>query len=107
MPLFAVIGFDVAPHSMPLREAHRQEHRNYVLSHDAPVRLAGAMYDAQDNQCGSLLIFEARDEAEVRAWCEREPFHRNGVYAQLFITEWRPALNRLEPIPDWPARQAR
>ena len=101
MPLFAVIGLDVPPHSMPLREAHRTAHRDYVLARDQPIRLAGAMYDGHDNQCGSLLILEAADADSVRAWCEQEPFHSNGVYGQFVVVEWRPALNRLQPMPDW------
>jgi uncharacterized protein len=101
MPLFAVIGLDVPPHSMPLREAHRAAHRDYVLAQDRPVRLAGAMYDRQDNQCGSLLILEAPDADSVRAWFEQEPFYRNGVYGQFVVVEWRLALNRLPPMPDW------
>lgn len=103
MPLFAVIGLDVPPHAMALRETHRAAHRAYVLARDEPIQLAGAVYDGEGHQCGSLLVFEAPDADTVRAWLEQEPFHRNGVYGQLVIVEWRPALNRLQPMPDWPA----
>ncbi len=106
MPLFAVIGFDVPPHAKSLRETHRAAHRAYVLERDEPIQLAGAMYDGEGNQCGSLLVLEAPDAGSVRAWFEQEPFHRNGVYSQFVIVEWRPALNRLQPKPTWPANRS-
>jgi uncharacterized protein YciI len=102
MPLFAVVGIDSPPNATLLREAHRAAHRTHVLAHDGPIQLAGAMYDDQGNQCGSLLVFDAPDAESVRAWFENEPFYRNGVYGQFVVVEWRPVLNRLRALPDWP-----
>jgi uncharacterized protein len=101
MPLFAVIGVD-GSEGASLRERCRAEHREYYLAHDAPIRLAGAMHDDAGQQCGSLLVFEAPDAASVRAWYEREAFFCSGVYAQFTVLEWRPVLNRLPSMPEWP-----
>lgn len=100
MPLFLFIGHDHPPHAMALRDAVRAEHRAYVLDHDASIRLAGAMVDAQGNQCGTLIAFEATDVGEVRRWVEQEPFHRAGVYARTDIVEWGLALNRFDGL-EW------
>jgi hypothetical protein len=37
MPLYAFIGFDHPPHSMPLRDKLRVDHRNYVQSKECHV----------------------------------------------------------------------
>jgi uncharacterized protein YciI len=101
MPLFAFIGFDHPPHSMELRDQLRAAHREYVQSHDLGAVLAGAMYDAEGNQCGTLKIFEASSAEEVWAWYRKEPFYAQGVYKECRVVEWRMAMNLLEPTGGW------
>jgi len=105
MPLYAVIGFDHPPHSMELRDMNRQEHRAYELANDQGTRLAGALYDANGNQCGTLKIVEADNAAEVWDWYGREPFFNHDVYQTLHVIEWRLALNRLQQM-EWAAEHA-
>ena len=101
MPLYAVTGFDHPPHSMALRDRLRTEHRDYFLANDQAVKLAGAMYDNDGNQCGTLVIFEASTIDEVWDWFRREPFYKGGVYKDFHIVEWRLALNALTPTDGW------
>jgi uncharacterized protein YciI len=103
MPHFLIIAIDHEPHSMPLRNEKRSDHRRYVLENDSAIRLAGALTDDQGNQCGSLYSFEAESADAVRAWLEAEPFFRSGVYATVRVVEWNPALNRL-PSLEWRRR---
>jgi uncharacterized protein YciI len=98
MPYYAVIGFDPTPHNMPARDRHRPEHRGYVLDSDEMIRIAAAMLDGQGNQCGSIYIFEAENEAQVASWVSREPFCANGIYRELRIVQVAIALSRLPPI---------
>jgi uncharacterized protein YciI len=100
MPIFLFIGHDHPPHSMALRDAVRAEHRAYVLDNDAAIRSAGAMLDAQGNQCGTVIAFEAADVGQVHQWVESEPFYRSGVYARTEIVEWGLALNRFDRM-EW------
>ena len=100
MPYFAVIGFDHPPHSMDLREKFRLEHRAFSQGKSDVTRLAGALYDAQGNQCGTLKIFEADDAQQVRDWYRDDPFLNNGVYKDFQVIEWRLAFNKFEPT-DW------
>ena len=96
MPTFAFIGFDHPPHSMALRDKHRPEHRAYVKSNDQMLRFAGAFYDNDGNQCGTLIISEADDAEQVWNWFRSEPFFRNGVYKDTHVIEWRLALNQFD-----------
>ena len=100
MPLFAVIGFDHSPNSMDLREKFRAEHRAYSQGNDAMTRFAGAMYDAEGNQCGTLKIFEADNAQQVWDWYKKEPFFNNGVYKEFHVIEWKLAINQF-PITGW------
>jgi uncharacterized protein YciI len=99
MPLFVVVGLDHPPHAMPQRDAVRTEHRAYVKANDAPIRLAAAMVHGED-QCGSLYIFEAESEGEVRRWLATEPFVATNVYRDLVVREIRLA-HQLLPPKDW------
>jgi uncharacterized protein YciI len=103
MSLFAVIGFDHPPHSMELREKFRAEHRAYAKANDETTRLAGAFYDVEGNQCGTLKIFEAESAEEVWEWYRKEPFYNNNVYKDFHVIEWRMALNLLQPTGGWDA----
>ncbi|HEU0222640.1 MAG TPA: YciI family protein [Paracoccaceae bacterium] len=100
MPHFAAIGFDHPPHSMALRDRLRAEHRRYVLENDARILMAGAMRDAEGNQCGTIYVFAAESPEEVWQWLGSEPFHAGGVYASMQVVAWSPALNRFGPV-EW------
>ena len=101
MPLYAAICFDHPPHALALRDHVRAAHRAYVLDNAAPIRCAGAMRDADSNQCGTIYVFEAMSEADVRAWFAVEPFHAAGVYESVRVAIWSPAFNVLTTC-DWP-----
>ena len=106
MPLFAVIGLDHPPHAMDRRDAARAAHRAYVVGNDAAIAFVGVMTDNDGNQCGSLYIFEADSEQQVRDWLADEPFVRTGVYADIVVRNFQLGLNRLPPQ-DWPVRAAK
>lgn len=101
MPLFAVIGLDHEPHAMDLRDRHRDEHRAYVTSNDSGIAFVGACLDEAGNQCGSLYIFEADSQEEVRDWLAREAFVRNGVYQHLVVRRFMLGKNTI-PLQSWP-----
>jgi len=104
MPLYAVIGLDHVPHAMPLRDASRTAHREYVLAHDEPIQQVAVMLDDDDNQCGSMYFFEAESEQAVRDWLAKEPFVATGVYADVIVRRVMLGMSRITPS-DWPSRQ--
>ena len=101
MALYAFIGIDHPPHSMALRDELREKHRSYVLNNDASIRTAGALYDPDGNQCGSLLLFETDTPGQVREWLRAEPYYAGGVYQSCHVIEWRMALNLLPQTGGW------
>jgi uncharacterized protein len=100
MPLFAVIGLDHPPHDMVRRRASQTDHRRYVLHHDAPIALTGAMLDDAGAQCGSIYLFEAESEQQVRDWFEREPFFKAGLYKDFVIRRFLLGRSLLQ-TQDW------
>ena len=105
MPLYAVIGLDHPPHAMDRRDAARGPHREYVVANDGPIAFVGVMTDDDGNQCGSLYVFEAESEQQVRDWLAAEPFVAAGVYRDVIVRNFMVGVNRL-PQQDWPVRPA-
>jgi uncharacterized protein YciI len=93
MPLF-VISFLDKPDSHALRGANREEHLAYMAA-SGRVRLGGPYLDDQERPIGSLLIIEAADEAEVRAFMKDEPYNRAGRIPAFEVRAWRYTAGQL------------
>ena len=87
MALF-VISFLDRPDSLALRLANREEHLAYMAA-SGLVRLGGPYLDDQERPIGSLIIVEAADEAEVRAFMKDEPYNRAGLIPDFDVRLWR------------------
>lgn len=98
MPLFAVVGRD-KPGMHKTRAELRDVHRDFARSLADRTKLAGALYDDEGRQCGTVKIFEAESIEELQELYREEPFLKAGVYAEFTILEWRLALNML-PVTD-------
>jgi hypothetical protein len=106
MPLFAVVGFDIADGAASLRERHREAHRAYFRAKADSARFAGAFYGVDGRQCGSFLLFEAESAEALLAWFCNEPFYKSGLYREFHVLDFRVALNRFAAggwDPDFPA----
>jgi uncharacterized protein YciI len=95
--LYAMIGFDRHPHRMALRDSIRTEHRAYVVSNIASIKLGGALVDDAGNQIGTLLIFDAASEQDVWNWIREEPFYRNGVFETVAVRQWNVVIGAIAP----------
>lgn len=93
MPLFVMIGRD-GPRGIELRKLHREEHlRNLEpLADAARVRYAGPLLDPVGQPCGSLIVFEADDLANARAFAAGDPYVVRGVFASHEVLETRQVL---------------
>lgn len=87
--IFAVINRD-APGSGPLREAHLAEHLAHVEATMERYRIAGPLKGPDGATNGSLVILEATDEAQARAFVEADPYYCAGVWAQIEIVPFLP-----------------
>ncbi|MBV8473266.1 MAG: YciI family protein [Hyphomicrobiales bacterium] len=81
------------PDSMALRLETRPAHLAYPASLGDRVRIGGAMLTSdQSSVVGSLLIFEAVDEAEVRALLADDPYAKAQLFASVDVKPWRQAV---------------
>ncbi len=81
------------PDSMALRMETRPEHLAYLASLGDRVRIGGAILTPdQKSVVGSLLIFEAADEAEVRALLANDPYAKAQLFANVDVKPWRQAV---------------
>jgi len=106
MPLFAVVGLDDPSHSAERRLEHRDAHRAYVVTNDAPIAFVGPMIGEDGLPCGSFYVFQAENETAVREWLSQEPYVRAEVYASLVVRPFELGMNRLQPQ-DWPMPRPR
>lgn len=72
--------------SAEARMAHRPAHREYLheLVAQGKLLMAGPFAD----ESGGLIIFEARDEAEVDEIMAKDPFTTGDVFATTEIRPW-------------------
>jgi uncharacterized protein YciI len=81
------------PDSMALRMATRPAHLAYLSALGARVKAGGALLTPdQKSVLGSLLIFEAADEAEVAALLADDPYAKAQLFASVDIKPWRQAV---------------
>ncbi len=81
------------PDGLAKRMENRPAHLAYLTKLGARVRAAGALLDpAGQNPIGSLLVYEAADEAQVRAWLAVDPYAEAGLFASVDLKPWRQAV---------------
>ena len=91
MPLFAIIGHDVAQSSAQ-RKLSRAEHmaRLQVLNAEHRLVVAGPTpiehgQQAVTEMSGSIVIAEFDSLETAQAWVSTEPYLRDGVYSHVDI----------------------
>ena len=73
-----------------LRLANRQDHLAFLKESAAMVRLGGPFLSEDGTaMVGSLLVIEADDLAAARAWADRDPYARAGVFERVDIHPWK------------------
>jgi len=81
------------PDCLAKRLGRRPAHLVYLASLGAKIRAAGALLDsAGQNPVGSLMIFEAVDEAEVRAMIAGDPYAQGDLFESVDLKPWRQAF---------------
>ncbi len=84
--LFVIIGRD-GPDGARLRPLVRQAHLDNLrpLVERGKVALAGPFTDGS----GSLIVIEAEDEAQARAFAQSDPYVTRGVFERVEIKPFR------------------
>ncbi len=89
--LFAAICTDKPDH-LGTRLDNRAAHLAYLEAHPGRVKAAGPFLDAEEKPCGSLLILDFADSAQVRTFLENDPYAKAGLFASTDLRAWRQAL---------------
>lgn len=88
MPLFAIIGHDVA-NSSAQRQLTRAEHlaRLQVLDSEQRLLVAGPtpIVHGEGDMSGSIVIASFDSLEQAQAWAGAEPYLRDGVYSHVEI----------------------
>ncbi|GAA1977140.1 hypothetical protein GCM10009838_41860 [Catenulispora subtropica] len=72
------------------RDEVRPAHRAFLAAQQGEVRLL--VSGPWANGTGALLVFEAEDEAALRATLEHDPFAEADLVSRVRINEWTPVL---------------
>ncbi|WP_394728705.1 YciI family protein [Altererythrobacter sp. GH1-8] len=85
--LFAIIAYD-NPDSDAARVEHREGHLSHFKAHAAQIAVAGPMVGEKS---GSLVIYNAENAEEARAFIEADPFHAAGVWGSIEVMQFKAA----------------
>ena len=83
---FVVFNTD-KPGALATREATRPAHRVHLREHKHKVKLhhAGPTLTEDGKMNGTLLVVEADDIAEVRAFVSDDPYSKAGIFEKVDI----------------------
>lgn len=90
--LFALTAND-RPDALDDRLAHRPEHLKFLESFGDRLLVAGAFLDDAGKANGSIVIIEADSLEEAEAQLGKDPFVREGVFANYQVRPWRLAIH--------------
>lgn len=89
---FAVFCTD-GPEAAERRAAAIEAHKRYMESVWRQVAVAGPLHDPSDGRVvGSLYLVCAVDEAEARRVIESDPFFAAGIWQDVGLSAFTPAL---------------
>ncbi|MEO9296967.1 YciI family protein [Devosia alba] len=92
--LFVFIGKD-KPGGLEHRLAVRPTHLEHLASLGEKLRLAGALWDENDQAEGSVMVLEADSLEQARALFAADPFVTEGVFASWEVKLWNLAINHM------------
>jgi len=92
--LFVLTAVD-KPNSLPLRLSVREQHFAFARE-TGRIRLGGPFLDAKGEMCGSLMIVEAADLEDAKAWHASDPYVKAALFAHSDIRPWKPTYNVCE-----------
>jgi uncharacterized protein YciI len=86
VPYFCVHAYD-HPYRLDERVKLRDGHRARLRTHDHPVtvHIGGPLTDATGAMMGSMLVIEAADMEQVKAYLAGDPYVMAGLYNEIRI----------------------
>ncbi|HEY2177968.1 MAG TPA: YciI family protein [Caulobacteraceae bacterium] len=78
------------PDALALRMSVREAHLAFARGlRPGLVRLGGPFLDAAGQMCGSLIILDTDDRAEVDAYLAADPYTASGLFESVDVQPWR------------------
>ncbi len=90
--LFAVHCLD-RENSVPLRQATRPAHLDYMKQVERSLILAGPYLNADGDSIGSLLIYDVDTIEDCRRLIDADPYSKAGLFGEVRIYPWRWVIN--------------
>jgi uncharacterized protein YciI len=84
MPLFAVHALD-GPGAAEKRSIHIAAHLAHVEANIARYAVAGPLRDGEGEVTGSLLVIDADDLADARAFLGEDPYAQAELWAEVRV----------------------
>jgi uncharacterized protein len=82
------------------RLANRPAHLEFLKAQSERIKVGGPFLTPDgERMIGSVLILEARDEAEARAILAEDPYGKAGLFESTELLPWRWVVNPPEPPP--------
>lgn len=82
----AIFAYD-RPGLDDLRRETRKDHLSYIEK-SGVVEQAGPLLDDESHIVGSLIILWVADISAARAWSDKDPYTRVGLFENVTYLEW-------------------
>ena len=90
---FVALSKDRA-NGLETRLANRPAHLDFLKAHPDRIKIGGPLLAPDgERMIGSMLIVEARDEAEARALLAEDPYAKAGLFQSVEVLPWRWVVN--------------
>ena len=86
------------PGALEMRLANRAAHLAYLESRIADLVQAGALLDADNKPCGSLLVLDLPDRAAAEAFAAADPYAKAGLFEATVIRPFRAVFKDGEKV---------
>lgn len=94
---FVLTAFD-REGALPVRAATRPTHLDYLATLGASLVLAGPMLNGDGQPIGSILVYEAADQAEAERIAAEDPYAKAGLFARAEVRPFRVVIKDGTPV---------
>lgn len=91
--MYYVVLCQDKPGSQNLRQETRPRHLDYLQRLGTHLKFAGPFINDQGQPTGSMLVVEAKSEAEAQRIAEGDPYAKAGLFDSREIKCWNWTIN--------------
>lgn len=92
--LFAIYCLDKANH-LQVRLDNRPAHLEHLKTAGAALKLGGPLLGTDgQSPVGSLIIYDAPDQAAVDAFVAKDPYTKAGLFQSVTVKPWKQVIGQ-------------